>query len=585
MMPRNEYPRPQFEREEWVCLNGEWEYRFDFSKSGAARDWKNAGSFDGRINVPFCPESRLSGVGFTDFIEMMWYRRSLEIPAGWEGRKILLHFGGVDYRCVVYLDGEEVGRHTGGSAAFAVDLSRFVRPGRSHNLVVRVEDDVRSGLQPLGKQSTWLGSHGCSYTRTTGIWRTVWMEATDPCALKSCRIIPDFDGGSFTFLPEFFAFRRGLKLTTAVLENGREVASLTSSAAPGAFTLRLEHPREWNPETPFLYDIVFTLRDGNGAVLDKVRSYAGLRTIHLEDGRCYLNGRPVFLRFVLDQGFYADGIWTAPSDDALKRDIELAMKAGFNGARLHQKVFEDRFHYWADKLGYLTWSESSSWGLVYQHAEARYNFLREWIEIVDRLKDHPSILAWTPLNETAREGWNRARSEPRELFHRWVRDLYDVTKQLDPTRPVNDCSGWCHAMTDLWTVHPYRPGAKEFREAIAPADGGVMVTNPDFEVPYRGQPYIVDEFGGFKYTPGAANDPAGWGYHGIELADGDALCAKIREQVEVMLADDRVVGYCYTQLTDVEQEQNGILLYDRTPKAPLEKFAEIFGRDPEDRTK
>ena len=166
-----------------------------------------------------------------------------------------------------------------------------------------------------------------------------------------------------------------------------------------------------------------------------------------------------------------------------------------------------------------------------------------------------------------------------------MRDLYDVTKQLDPTRPVNDCSGWCHAMTDLWTVHPYRPGAKEFREAIAPADGGVMVTNPDFEVPYRGQPYIVDEFGGFKYTPGAANDPAGWGYHGIELADGDALCAKIREQVEVMLADDRVVGYCYTQLTDVEQEQNGILLYDRTPKAPLEKFAEIFGRDPEDRTK
>ena len=294
------------------------------------------------------------------------------------------------------------------------------------------------------------------------------MEATDPCALKSCRIIPDFDGGSFTFLPEFFAFRRGLKLTTAVLENGREVASLTSSAAPGAFTLRLEHPREWNPETPFLYDIVFTLRDGNGAVLDKVRSYAGLRTIHLEDGRCYLNGRPVFLRFVLDQGFYADGIWTAPSDDALKRDIELSLRAGFNGARLHQKCFDDRFHYWADRLGYLTWAEYPDWGMSFWQRWDPCNFgyqrsfrdlLAEWSAVVEQQANHPSIVGWTPFNETS-------SYYDREEHRRIIADVYDLTHRLDPTRPVNDSSGYCHAKTDLWTVHHYAQSAAELAEAV-----------------------------------------------------------------------------------------------------------------------
>lgn len=583
MTLRNEYPRPQFERDEWICLNGEWEYRFDFSKSGEEQNWKNAGAFEGKINVPFCPESKLSGVGFTDFIEMMWYRRTLDIPAGWNGKKILLHFGGVDYRCVVYLDGQEAGCHTGGSAAFTIDLTRFVQPGKTQNLVVRVEDDTRSGLQPLGKQSTRRESHACSYTRTTGIWRTVWMEAVDPFALKTCRIIPDYDNGAFTFLPEFHAVRRGLKLTTSILDHGKEVCSRTLNAGPGAFTLPLEQPKEWNPETPFLYDIVLTLRDENGTVLDTVKSYAGLRKIHLENGRCYLNNQPVFLRFVLDQGFYEDGIWTAPSDEALKHDIELSMQAGFNGARLHQKCFDDRFHYWADKLGYLTWAEFPDWGMSFwQHfgpCDPDYqrsfrDYLAEWSAVVEQFANHPSIIAWTPFNETC-------SCYDAEEHRRIIADVYDLTHRLDPTRPVNDTSGYCHVKTDLWTVHLYAQSAEKLDEAINRQP--VFMLDPEFEKSaWDGQPYIVDEYGGVRFIPEGRQpfSKVSWGYNKEQLSQAETE-QRITGLTRTLTENPRVAGYCYTQLTDIEQEQNGIYNYDRTPKFDAEAVRSCFSRKPD----
>ena len=583
MIPRDEYPRPQFERDEWICLNGEWEYQFDFSKSGDERDWKNAAAFDGHINVPFCPESKLSGVGFTDFIEMMWYRRTLEIPAGWNGKKILLHFGGVDYRCIVYLDGQEAGRHTGGSAAFSIDLSRFVQTGKTHNLVVRVEDDVRSGLQPLGKQCTRRDSRACSYTRTTGIWRTVWLEAADPFALKNCRIIPDYDNGAFTFLPDFYAVRRGLKLTASILDNGKEVCSRTLNAGPGAFSLALEQPKEWNPETPFLYDIVFTLLDENGTVLDTVKSYAGLRKIHLENGRCYLNNRPIFLRFVLDQGFYEDGIWTAPSDEALKHDIELSLQAGFNGARLHQKCFDDRFHYWADKLGYLTWAEFPDWGMSFwQHfgpCDPDYqrsfrDYLSEWSAVVEQLANHPSIVAWTPFNET------RAYYDAEE-HRRFIADVYDLTRRLDPTRPVNDTSGYCHVKTDLWTVHNYAQTAAQLDEAVNRQP--VFMLEPEFEQSaWNGQPYIVDEYGGVRFIPEDRQpfSTVSWGYNKDKLSQAETE-QRVTELTRILTDNPRVAGYCYTQLTDIEQEQNGIYNYDRTPKFDAEAIRSCFGMKPD----
>ena len=582
MLPRNEYPRPQFERAEWVNLNGEWEYTFDFSGSGDERGLKNSGAFDGRITVPFCPESKLSGVGYTDFIEMMWYRRDLEIPAAWGDKTILLHFGGVDYECVVYIDGKEAGRHTGGSSPFTLDVSRLVRAGARHNLVVRVEDRVRSGLQPAGKQSQQFIHQGCFYTRTTGIWQPVWMEAVSPWALKSCRIVPDWDNGSFTFFPVLLKVKRGLRLAVSIRDGGTEVASRTVGAGCGALTLQLPEPREWNPESPFLYDIVFRLYDDRGALLDEVRSYAGLRKIHLEDGRCYLNDKPVFLRLVLDQGYYEDGIWTAPSDEALRHDIELSMRSGFNGARLHQKVFDERFHYWADRMGYLTWAEFPDWGInFWQHCQktdpdycrAFRNYMAEWGAVVERDLNHPSIIAWTPLNETS-------HCYDAEEHRRFLADVYDLTRRLDPTRPVNESSGYCHARTDLWTVHLYQQSAAELAEKVNTLP--VFMKDPALEAPaWNGQPYLVDEYGGVCYLPEGKRPFAAntWGYNKDSLSCEEAE-RRIAELTACLVENPRIAGYCYTQLTDVEQEQNGIYNYDRSEKFDMEKIRACFLQRP-----
>ena len=585
-IPRPEHPRMQFYRPDWVNLNGEWSYEFDFGKSGIERGLQNSTGFAGKITVPFCPESPLSGVGHTDFIESMFYQRVLEIPAAWNGRRILLHFGAVDYTAVIYLDGVEVGRHSGGSISFTVDLTRHVEAGKSYNLVVHVLDNQRGFAQTFGKQSPKFRSYGCSYTRVTGIWQTVWLEAAGMQGLKKCRIVPEFDRGAFGFLPEYFEERPGNTLTVRILAEGREVVAETVPASAwGPFSVMVPEPRAWSPEDPFLYTIVFEVKNASGELLDRVESYGGLRKIHVEGDRLFLNNKPLFLRMVLDQGYYPDGIWTAPSDEALVRDIELSMAAGFNSARLHQKVFEERFHYHADRMGYLTWGESASWGmgwtnLRWWYTQDRYagvfNFLREWRETVERDANHPSIIAWTPLNETDR---------PMDLdFYRGVMtEVYDLTKQVDPTRPVNDASGYQHVKTDLWTVHLYRKDAAELKEALTPAGGGVWHNSPELEVPYAGQPYLNDEFGGFMYIPPerakfAANT---WGYHGLDLKSPEELCAKIAEQVDYMLTVPNLSGYCYTQLTDVEQEQNGLYNYDRTAKVPEGMLKAIFGKSPE----
>ena len=584
-IPRPEHPRPQFLRETWINLNGPWTYVFDSGNSGLERGLRHAHGFAEPITVPFCPESRLSGVGYTDFIEAMWYHRWIEVPEAWSGKRVVLHFGAVDYECAVYIDGRFAGRHVGGQCSFQFDVTELVRLGVQHDLVVDVRDDVRSTVQAVGKQSTTYGSKDCTYTRVTGIWQTVWLEGVPEGGLDGCRIAADFAGGQFVFSPEFQKTISGQQFRVTVEANGRLVGSATLAAASGlSATVSPEVVRPWSPEDPFLYDVVYEVLDLKGDIVDTVHAYAGLRSVHVEGNRVFLNNRPLFQRLVLDQGFYPDGIWTAPSDAALCRDIELAMAAGFNGARLHQKVFEERFHYWADRLGYLTWGESASWGMCWEnHESSRIAywpsaclFLREWREIVMRDRNHPSIIVWTPANET----WPK---EDLDVFRGIVAELYDLTRAIDPTRPVNDCSGYHHVKTDIWSVHLYCKDGEALRMALHPAGAPVSCRNPTIEMgdfnAYRGQPYINDEFGGFMYIPaeGGATDDA-WGYHGLSLKSGDELCARIDEQVAVMLADSSVCGYCYTQLTDVEQERNGLYNYDRTFKVEPGKLAAIFGK-------
>ena len=575
-IPRPEYPRPQFERADWINLNGTWTFAFDFGHSGrdAGRELFNSKGFDREIRVPFCPESKLSGVGYTDFIEDMWYHRKITVPTAWAGRRAILHFGAVDYEAEVYIDGVSVGTHFGGTVSFEFDITSYVTPGTEHDLVVRVHDSTRNAGQPGGKQCHDYKSRGCRYTRTTGIWQTVWLEAVATVGLRRCQIIPDLDGARFIITPSYYAVAAGGRLRATLLDGETAVATAEVSALDGVpLVLPVANPKPWSPASPFLYGLRLEVLDATGAAIDSVKSYAGLRKVHIEGDRVYLNDKPLFFSFVLDQGFYPDGIWTAPSDEALRRDIELSMAAGFNGARLHQKVFEERFHYWADKLGYLTWGESSSCGVDGNQIRDARNFLSEWAEIVARDRNHPSIIAWSPFNET---GYVTDAYQ----HHRVQIDAYNLCKAIDPTRPVNDASGYIHALTDLWTVHNYARADQLVELDQGP--GKVWTGHPlrlKLQCPYRGQPYINDEFGGLKWIPPDRSPFADntWGY-GEDIPDLEAFYKLLSDEVDVMLRVSNLSGWCYTQLTDIEQEQNGVYCYDRTPKFDMVRIREIFTR-------
>lgn len=575
-IPRPEYPRPQFEREAWVNLNGEWTFTFDFGKTGTTRNFHASKGFDRKILVPFCPESELSGVGHKDIINAMWYHKKIQIPSDWADKKVLLNFGAVDYYAIIYIDGQQAGVHWGGSSSFNIDVTKFVKDGKVHDLVVYVQDDLRSGNQATGKQAWDYNSAGCHYTRTTGIWQTVWMEAVNPKGLKNAYIVPDLDQSQFIIQPKFHGFEKGQKLRVNVKDGSKIVSTTTVSASDNNYAITpVKKVKTWSPESPFLYDVELEVLDASGKVIDHVKSYAGMRKISIEGNQLLLNNEPYFLRLVLDQGFYPKGVWTAPTDNDLKRDIELSMEAGFNGARLHQKVFEERFHYWADKLGYLTWGESASWGVHNDKIEAQRNFLTEWEEIVVRDRNHPSIIAWTPMNEAGKPGGEGGR-----LYERFLRDLYNLCHNLD-YRPVNDASGWVHVVTDLWTVHNYEQDANRLREILTMKPDGSVFQNgrPDEEPRYSGQPYFIDEWGGIKWVVGKQYAENTWGY-GEGPKTEEEFYTRLEALTDVIVSIPHMMGHCYTQLTDVEQEQNGIYNYDRTPKFDMKRIKAILSKTP-----
>lgn len=573
-IPRSEYPRPQFERTDWQNLNGTWTYSFDFSGSGQQKGWSECAGFPDKILVPFCPESTLSGVGFTDFIPCIWYQRSITIPSDWHGRHVLLHFGAVDYETSIYLNGRLIQTHYGTGSSFEVDITPFVQPGTTANLVLRVRDNLRSNLQPSGKQCHNLHSEGCMYTRTTGIWQTVWMEPVADNALKRVFATSDIDQQQLVIRPEFYHEDNSGTLTVQLFDGKKLIAKATTPACNGSLVvLPVKNQKLWSPENPFLYDLRYIVQDRQGNIIDEVKSYAGMRKVHIQDGYFYLNNQPYFQRLVLDQGFYPDGIWTAPSDEALRRDIELSKAVGFNGARLHQKAFEERYYYWADKLGYLTWGEQASWGIDENNDLAARNFLSEWTELLLRDRNHPSIVTWTPFNETwgCREG----------TYQRFIRDVYDVTKAIDPTRPVNDASGDGHVKTDIWSVHDYERDPQKLVSHHTFVDGKPVFRNqPDkhFLANYEGQPYILDEFGGLPWIP-KGERATSWGY-GSNIDTLEDFYAILEREIDAIIACPHIVGFCYTQITDVEQEKNGIYRYDRSQKFDTERLRAIFTKIP-----
>ena len=574
MIPRPEHPRPDRRRDTWINLNGQWDFEIDNAKVGLEKKFYERASFDGKITVPFSPESVLSGVGHTDFMNAVWYRKALDIPAAWAGKRVILHVDACDHTASVFVNGKKVGKHKGGYISFAFDITSALKESGNY-VTIYAEDDVRSGKQFAGKQSTRLGSYGCYYTRTTGIWQTVWLEAVEQAYVASYKAYPNISDPSVTLEVKTVGAKVGDTLKVKASYKGKPMGEAETKVVSNSSFVKLALAEQhlWECGEGRLYDLSFALT--SAGVTDVMEGYFGLREVKLtKEHGLLLNGKTVFGRFVLDQGFYPDGIITAPSDDALKFDVEASMACGFNGARLHQKVFEPRFLYHADTHGYMVWAEAGNWGFDHTEFANLEHFLPEWMEEVERDFSHPSVIGWCPFNET----WDKNGKQHCVAL---IDMVYDVTKMLDNTRPViADSGSFPTTRTDVHDVHDYEQDPATFRSYYAKMDEGILLDQIQRKYPKRQTyktelPVFVSEYGGIKWV--MAEDATAWGY-GKSVTTEDEFFQRLEGLTDALLENPRVFAYCYTQLTDVEQEQNGLLTYDRRFKFAPERYAKIFAK-------
>lgn len=560
-IPRPEHPMPQAMRTEWLNLNGPWE--FGETNEDEEKRFLGADAYPETIVVPFCRESKASGIGRREFVKHVWYRRSFEVPAEWKSPRVLLHIGACDWRTEVWVNGRRLGEHVGGNVSFAFDATDAIKRGQGNTVVVHAFDDTASGLQPLGKQSITGKSEGIFYTPTTGIWQTVWLEGVGESYIREFRIEPRPESNVALMSLDVDGPTEGLVIDVEVHTPESKVARGVAVAQwrDSKLLLGIEHARKWTLEDPFLYNLRIRLLRGAETV-DEVGSYFGMRSITLEGNAVLLNGKPVFQRLVLDQGFYPDGVWTAPTDEALKRDIELAKEAGFNGARLHQKVFEPRFHYWADVLGYLCWGEYPSYGANYANPAVNAPIVREWNEIVARDRNHPSIIGWCPFNETPPDAAVLQDT------------ILDLTRQLDPARPCIESSGWTHTVPDpeVMDAHDYEQNPAVFGPRWTWRDGARLPERYGAGNPPT-TPMMISEYGGIGWSL----DENAWGY-GNTPKSIEEYYDRFEGLTSALLNSRQLFGLCYTQLTDIEQEQNGIYFFDRTPKFDNAKLKAVLSK-------
>lgn len=570
-IPRSEYPRPDFQREIWLPLNGEWDFSFDEP------------IFDRKILVPFACETKLSGIHDTSFHNAVWYRRSFSLPEPMHDRQILLHFGAVDYTCRLWVNGQFIREHTGGQCGFSADITGALNASGETIIVLEARDDPADLEMPRGKQYWKPESESIFYTRTTGIWQSVWLEAVSPMHLTSCRITPLFDDRSVRFSYALSAAPQNVTLTAEITFRGKTAGtvSVAPTSARGAFDWQIDQSAlsawnyqedlVWTPEQPNLFDVTFHVFE-HGREVDTVQSYFGMRKVSIQNGQFQLNNRPYYQKLVLDQGYWPESLLTAPSDEAFIRDIELTKAMGFNGVRKHQKVEDPRYLYHADRMGLLVWGEI---GAAYLYSEQYADRIyREWLDVLRRDYNHPCIVVWTPLNESW--GVQEIETDPRQQAHSEA--MVAITKSMDTTRLVVDNDGWEHTNGDLLTIHDYSPSGEMLRAHLGSMDA-ILALRPAQRAlfvgrhAYAGQPILLSEFGGVKFVPGTEAQHS-WGY--CEADSCAAFAGKLRELFDAVRACPLVDGYCYTQLTDVETEQNGLLTYDRTPKLPLETICAIL---------
>lgn len=567
-VPRSEYPRPNFRRDNWLCLNGEW----DFSIGEKTLDRK--------IMVPYACETALSGIEDKGFHKTVWYRRKFTLPGEMGGKRILLHFGAVDYQCDVWVNGQYIRSHTGGQTSFEADITDAVDQTDDNTIELKAEDDYRDMEMPRGKQFWELNSRSIFYSRTTGIWQTVWLEAVDPLYLVSCHITPEFDRRAVRFEYQLSETAKGIAFDISF--QGTAAANLTVApqSCKGSVTIGLDQTGlqawnfqedlAWTPENPRLFDAKITVYGENG-ITDCVDTYFGMRKVSIENGRFMLNNREYYQKLVLDQGYWEQSLLTAPGDEDFIKDIQLTKAMGFNGVRKHQKVEDPRYLYHADRLGLLVWGEIGA-AYVYSR-EYAHRIYSEWMEAVERDYNHPCIVAWTPLNESW--GVQEIKVDRPQQAH--CNALMYMTKSIDSTRVVMDNDGWEHTCGDLLTIHDYSPSGEKLKKhfesmesILTMTPGGRSMFADGYD--YRGQPILVTEFGGVKYAP-ESDLARSWGY--CEENDLGAYTKKYAELTRAILDSPLIQGYCYTQLTDVENEENGLLTYHRNVKIPLDTIRKI----------
>jgi len=580
-LPRPEYPRPQFVRRQWVNLNGIWEFAFDDAEDGLRQGWQDGRRLDLLITVPFPYQSELSGINDKSIHEVIWYARSFEVPLDWAGHDVLLHFGAVDYQATVWVNGKEVGHNWGGHVPFWFNIRPYLNTG-TNRLTVRVVDR-QDPYQPRGKQSPTGRPHGIDYYCTSGIWQTVWLEPVPPLRIGELRITPVVSEGSFEVTVQLHAPATGWRLEAQALDGDRIVARMEGRTAHATARLRLKIPdaKLWWPDSPQLYGIRVRMFSENQP-LDEVASYAGLRSVKLADGRVLLNDKPIYLAMVLDQGYWPQSYLAAPSDEALRRDVELAKQFGFNGARKHQKIEDPRWLYWCDRLGLMVWGEMANARAWSPEAEER--LLAEWERAVRRDYNHPCIFTWVPVNESM--GFpGLEESHPGQ--YAFIERVVELTRRLDDSRPIIDNDGWEHTdVTDICAIHDYTPTSDELRERYRQTlTGGQLPSTvwyrnkPLFVLgaQHRGQPIMLTEVGGFLSEPAgipAAERDRLYSFYESVRSD-DELEKRYRDLMNGLASLVFLAGFCYTQLTDIEQEVNGLVSYDRRPKLLPEQVSAI----------
>ena len=561
------YPRPQFVRENWINLNGEWNFIFDDENIGEKQKYYNKIPESRKIQVPFTYETKMSGINDETIHKNIWYQKNINLQKNYKLNTIL-HFEGSDFITKIWINGNYVGMNVGGYHRFSFDITNYLVEG-NNNFTIKIEDSL-SKSQPRGKQRYKKESWKCWYIQTTGIWKTIWLENVSKNHIVSSKITPDFDNKNINIELLTNIDNNKFEIETEISFDNEIINSTKLPIEDNIFNYTIDicnknknhEIKYWQPEHPYLYDITYKLYC-NGNIIDEVYSYFGIRKISIDKNKILLNNKELYLKMILDQGYWADSHLTPPNEETIIKDIELVKKYGFNGIRKHQKIEDERFLYYCDIYGILVWNEMANF---YEFTDKSIEyFMDEWIKVVKQNYNHPSIITWVPINES----WGVPNISTSIKEQNFANSLYYLTKSIDKTRLVIANDGWEHTLTDIVTIHDYVQDGELLYEKYN--DDELSIINNKLEhngnhklfsenYKYNGQPIIMSEYGGI-----ALNSDEGWGY-GTQVKDENEFIKRYKKLTDAIKNTNYITGYCYTQLSDVQQEINGLVDENRNKK-------------------